>query len=116
LDWLEEKTTGCAHTILVNSHFTFGVFRSTFKSIKKQPKVVYPSINTVFFDNIETIQLKDLIGVENCKYILSINRFERKKNLGLAIHSLNLLSDKQIKLVLAGGYDPLNTENIEYFL
>jgi len=26
-----------------------------------------------------------------------------------------LLSDKKIKLVLAGGYDPLNSENIEYF-
>ncbi|XP_026804118.1 alpha-1,3/1,6-mannosyltransferase ALG2 [Rhopalosiphum maidis] len=115
LDWLEEKTTGCAHTILVNSHFTLDVFKRTFKSIKTVPTVVYPSINTEFFDNTETIQVKDLIDVDNCKYILSINRYERKKNLSLAIHSFNLLSDKKIKLVLAGGYDPLNSENIEYF-
>uniref|UniRef100_A0A2S2P9P1 Alpha-1,3/1,6-mannosyltransferase ALG2 n=1 Tax=Schizaphis graminum TaxID=13262 RepID=A0A2S2P9P1_SCHGA len=115
LDWLEEKTTGCAHTILVNSHFTLSVFKRTFKSIKTVPIVVYPSINTEFFDNTETIQVKDLIDVDNYKYILSINRYERKKNLGLAIHSFNLLSDKKIKLVLAGGYDPLNSENIEYF-
>ncbi|KAL4141851.1 hypothetical protein QTP88_004407 [Uroleucon formosanum] len=115
LDWLEEKTTACADMILVNSNFTLDVFRSTFKSIKTLPIVVYPSINTVFFDNTETIQLKELMYLENCKYILSINRFERKKNLDLAIHSLNLLSDKKIKLVLAGGYDPLNLENIEYF-
>jgi len=59
--------------------------------------------------------LKDIIDVDDCKYILSINRFERKKNLDLAIHSFNLLSDKKLKLVLAGGYDPLNLENIEYF-
>jgi len=55
------------------------------------------------------------MDVENCKYILSINRFERKKNLDLAIDSFNLIPDKKIKLVLAGGYDPLNLENIEYF-
>lgn len=115
LDWLEEKTTACAHTILVNSRFTLGVFGKTFKSIKTLPTVVYPSINTEFFDNTETVQLKDIIDVDDCKYILSVNRFERKKNLDLAIHSFNLLSDKKIKLVLAGGYDPLNLENIEYF-
>lgn len=115
LDWLEEKTTACAHTILVNSRFTLGVFGKTFKSIKILPTVVYPSINTEFFDNTESVQLKDIIDVDDCKYILSINRFERKKNLDLAIHSFNLLSDKKIKLVLAGGYDPLNLENIEYF-
>lgn len=115
LDWLEEKTTACAHIILVNSRFTLGVFGRTFTSIKTLPTVVYPSINTEFFDNTETVQLKDIIDVDDCKYILSINRFERKKNLDLAIHSFNLLSDKKLKLVLAGGYDPLNLENIEYF-
>lgn len=115
LDWVEEKTTGCADVILVNSYFTLGVFKNTFKSIKKLPEVVYPSINTVNFDNTKTILLKDIIDVESCTFLLSINRFERKKNLDLAIHSLSLLSDKKIKLILAGGYDPLNLENIEYF-
>lgn len=115
LDWLEEKTTACAHMILVNSNFTLGVFRKTFKSIKTLPTVVYPSINTAVFDKTETIPLNDLVNLESCKFILSINRFERKKNLSLAIHSFNILSDKKIKLVLAGGYDPLNLENIDYF-
>lgn len=115
LDWLEERTTACAHTILVNSHFTLGVFASTFKSIKKLPQVVYPSINTAVFDNTETIELKDIIDEDLSTYILSVNRFERKKDLCLAILSLNLLADKKIKLVLAGGYDPFNVENIEYF-
>lgn len=115
LDWLEEKTTMGADIILVNSYFTLNVFKNTFKSIKKLPEVVYPSINTTFFDNTETIHLKDIINIKNCKFLLSVNRFERKKNLGLAIHSLSLLSDNNIKLVLAGGYDPLNVENIEYF-
>lgn len=115
LDWLEEKTTMCADLILVNSYFTLSVFKNTFKKIEKIPMVLYPSINTSFFDNTETIQLNDIIDINNSKFILSVNRFERKKNLGLAIHSLSLLSDKNIKLILAGGYDPLNLENIEYF-
>lgn len=115
LDWLEEKTTMCADAILVNSSFTLGVFQNTFKSIKKTPEVVYPSINTEFFDNTETLDLNDIIDIGGCKFILSINRFERKKNLGLAIHCLSLLPDKTIKLIIAGGYDPLNLENIEYF-
>lgn len=115
LDWVEEMTTACADMILVNSFFTLSVFKSTFKSIKKLPEVVYPSINTASFDNTKTIDLKDTINTESDSFLLSINRFERKKNLSLAIHSLSLLSDKKIKLILAGGYDPINLENIEYF-
>lgn len=116
LDWLEERTTACADSILVNSYFTLGVFKTTFKSVEKLPEVVYPSINTAFFDNTKTVDLDDIIDVQSCKFILSINRFERKKNLELAIQSLSLLPEKNIKLVLAGGYDPFNLENIEYFL
>lgn len=115
LDWLEEITTSCADVILVNSNFTLRVFRKTFKSIEILPDVLYPSINTSFFDNTKTLHLNDVVDTNNCKFILSINRFERKKNLGLAICCLNLLSDKKIKLLIAGGYDPLNLENIEYF-
>jgi len=53
------------------------------------------------------------------KIILSINRFERKKNIALAIESFASLSDQIRKtssalLVIAGGHDPRNTENIAY--
>ena len=54
----------------------------------------------------------------------SINRFERKKNLGLAIEALESLlaanagsaaaGVQHVHLVLAGGYDHLNTENVEH--
>jgi len=51
--------------------------------------------------------------------ILSINRYERKKNIALAIESYSSLSkDLRSKssslLVIAGGHDPRNIENIEY--
>lgn len=115
LDWLEEYTMRKADRILVNSRFTLGVFMNTFPSINKQPDVVYPSINSDLYAAIETVPLEDILNGENCTFLLSINRFERKKSLDLAIRCLNLLHDKTVKLIVAGGYDPLNRENIEYF-
>ncbi|KAF1775579.1 Myotubularin family [Phytophthora cactorum] len=54
---------------------------------------------------------------------VSLNRFERKKNVALAIEALvelrtRLPSDEfqRVKLIVAGGYDPLNTENKEHLI
>ena len=49
--------------------------------------------------------------------LLSINRFERKKDVGLAIRAFAKLDETtqcKAKLVIAGGYDPRVRENIEY--
>ena len=53
---------------------------------------------------------------------LSINRFERKKNIALAVQALAVLRQtlpedtfKRVHLVVAGGYDPRVKENVEYF-
>ena len=50
-----------------------------------------------------------------------MNRFERKKNVGLAIEALAkvrpLISESQfdkLHVVIAGGYDPRVTENVEH--
>ena len=47
---------------------------------------------------------------------LSLNRFERKKNIPLAVRSLALLGENGGNLVLAGGFDPRNSENREHFV
>jgi alpha-1,3/alpha-1,6-mannosyltransferase len=53
--------------------------------------------------------------------ILSLNRFERKKNVKLALETLAYLKNidpqvtQNITLVIAGGYDPRVTENVEHF-
>ncbi len=60
---------------------------------------------------------------ENEKTInfLSINRFERKKDLALAIHAFAYLrkslnsNSKPIHLYVIGGYDERLRENVEYF-
>lgn len=121
LNYIEEVTTAKADAILVNSKFTSRIFHETFKSIEKSPDVLYPSLVTKNFDvDID----KDLKGVVEDKstLLLSINRFERKKNLELALRTLTALKSKlndkewnDVQLAMIGGYDPKNSENIEHF-
>jgi len=53
--------------------------------------------------------------------ISSLNRYERKKNINLAIESFAYFKEKNRKasedsiLVVAGGYDPRLAENVEHY-
>ncbi|XP_022087728.1 alpha-1,3/1,6-mannosyltransferase ALG2-like [Acanthaster planci] len=123
IDWLEERTTGMAHCVLVNSSFTAKTFAKTFPSLGHiQPDVLYPSLNFSAFDSPVEAP-KDLLPPNVDILFLSINRFERKKNLGLAIEALGKLLEKlphedrkRVHLVMAGGYDERVTENREHYL
>ncbi|MEM7363482.1 MAG: hypothetical protein AAF525_05625, partial [Pseudomonadota bacterium] len=95
IDWLEERTTGMAHVVMVNSEFTAGVFRDTFATLRDAvaPTVLYPSLNTKQFDEFkagfgEEEEEKDAGGVFT---FLSINRYERKKNLKLAFEAFGMV-------------------------
>src|SRR5688572_26477092 len=57
------------------------------------------------------------------KFILSINRFERKKNIALAIYAFAKLRDdnlascdqfNNLRLIIAGGYDHRVQENVNH--
>ena len=50
------------------------------------------------------------------KLLLSINRYERKKDIGLAIKALSEVkaSFGDARLIVAGGYDPRVSENTEH--
>lgn len=122
LDYIEEKTTGMADKILVNSNFTAQVFRDTFPSLNhKELKVIYPSINIEKFlrplTNSET-QIK----FKASTVFLSLNRYERKKNISLAIEAMvclrKSLAPKEfdgVLLIIAGGYDERVEENKIHF-
>ncbi|XP_020593963.1 alpha-1,3/1,6-mannosyltransferase ALG2 isoform X2 [Phalaenopsis equestris] len=112
IDLLEEKTTGMANLILVNSKFTKSTFATTFQGLHLrgiEPAVLYPAVNVEQFSG-------------QCSYkpnFLSINRFERKKNLQLAISAFALLSSSgtnscEATLTIAGGFDRRLKENVEY--
>ncbi|GAV30064.1 hypothetical protein PMKS-003570 [Pichia membranifaciens] len=83
-------------------------------------KVVYPCVSTdetTFTPSSESLEIIDkLLG--NNTYFLSINRFEKKKNIELAIQSfasyISNTSDDSQSVVISGGYDPRVSENVEY--
>jgi alpha-1,3/alpha-1,6-mannosyltransferase len=110
LDRLEELTTGMADRVLVNSRFTASVFRRTFPHLHtRTPEVVYPGVDCDRYASISASQPGEK---EETLTLLSINRYERKKNLGLAIDALALLRERvaaevftRVRLIIAGGYD-----------
>ncbi|KAL7840497.1 hypothetical protein AOLI_G00258200 [Acnodon oligacanthus] len=94
IDRLEELTTGMADRIVVNSKFTAEVEED----------------------------LSGLVPEGRCVLFLSINRYERKKNLPLALQALATLKDSissrqwdQVHLVMAGGYDERVAENVHHY-
>ncbi|KAG8572238.1 hypothetical protein GDO81_011988 [Engystomops pustulosus] len=123
IDWLEEKTTGMADCILVNSQYTAKIFTETFTSLSHiKPDVLYPSLNVSNFQSCNFEGLAELVPTKRKFVFLSINRYERKKNLNLALESLCLLREKvslqdweKIHLILAGGYDARISENVEHY-
>ncbi|KAM6500981.1 glycosyltransferase family 4 protein [Amanita muscaria] len=119
MDWLEEVTTRQADVILSNSKFTARVFKSYFKSINHHPRVVYPGINLSAYQADVDPSHPDLVSViSDQPTLLSLNRFEKKKNVALAINAFALLLRKtrieyrNLRLVIAGGYDPRLEDNV----
>ncbi|CAH4034765.1 unnamed protein product [Pieris brassicae] len=124
LNWLEELTTAQADKVLVNSKYTARVYKDAFQKIKDVPDICYPSINTEFFKNTTPKSLKEVVPVGTDKFLfLSINRYERKKNLQLALRAFEQLRHMlceedwyRVHLIMAGGFDPINLENMEHFI
>ncbi|WP_028320867.1 glycosyltransferase [Desulfatiglans anilini] len=109
-----------ADQILVNSEFTAKVFRDTFQGLKyPEPSVVYPGVPVERFASGSPPRLEGLMQLEpDDLFILSLNRFDPRKNLGLAIESLDCLRQEigpetfsHMWLVMAGGYDESLPEN-----
>lgn len=99
LDTLEEVTTACARCIVVNSAFTQKVFEDNFPIIRKvckkyKPEILYPAIDEKSFamrpSYTETIS--ELLGKQISKdtvILASLNRYERKKDINLALLAFN---------------------------
>jgi len=165
LDTLEEVCMGCADVIMVNSKFTEAVFRASFALLGKdvQPLVVYPTLDppavrqgtpgsVAGADEVSGAELPYLHAVvgNNQRFetgqtrtrthvFVSLNRYERKKKVELALEALhelaalytvaastgaefpkapngNAAAKDRFIVVIAGGYDDAVDENIEYLL
>lgn len=109
-DWFEEWTTGWADKVVVNLNFTRGVFTKTFSQVG-QLEVIYPCINEA------DAEAEDLADFFKLDIYLLINRFERKKNIELAIRAFATFrktEPRRVRLVCAGGWDARVMENVQY--
>ncbi|TBU24796.1 mannosyltransferase [Dichomitus squalens] len=125
MDFLEEVTTKQADTILANSNFTVSVFKRHMLSIAKTPRVVYPGINFDAYAPPDAAQRADpdIAQIASDRpTLLSVNRFEQKKNGVLAIQSFALLRKRLVATtddslrslrLSAGGYDPRLLDNVK---
>ena len=126
-DLLEEACTGCASIVLVNSDYTAAIYAAAFNFLRPIRQLVGASLPTVLHPSIDlkangpmpwpTVALDaDAPPLT----LVSINRFERKKALELALHALRHLRStpgrpQSVRLVLAGGFDHRLKENVEYY-
>ncbi|KAJ9130397.1 Glycosyltransferase family 4 protein [Pleurostoma richardsiae] len=120
-DALEEFSMGFADAIAVNSRFTKGIVTKTWPKLvgSRDLKVVYPCVDTRPKKNDGNTGEEEgpPLVWRDMKIILSINRFERKKDIALAIKAYaGLPKEKRqgVRLVIAGGYDNRVTENVDY--
>ena len=129
LNALEEISTGLADRILVNSGYTQSIFKDTFRKLDRRgvvPEVLYPAVSipsdTALADmktSWKSLLPENAVALlEQRTVFLSINRFERKKNIGLAIRALSLVKPDegtmQPGLIVAGGYDVRLAENVQH--
>lgn len=119
LDSVEETTMGLADLLVVNSNFTKSMIQSTFSSLVNKPiQVLYPAIACCPPETIDHVSAPK----SNKSPIVSLNRYERKKNIQLLLQAYALLEKEDgipnapppPPLIIAGGYDVHNVENVEY--
>ena len=101
---VEAWSTASADGIVVNSNFTGGVVKNVFPRLKSRNlKVVYPCVDVSPAKDDAAGNKKSLWPDK--KVILSINRFEKKKDIALAIKAFARLDEddrKDALLVIAG--------------
>ncbi|TDZ31689.1 Alpha-1,3/1,6-mannosyltransferase alg-2 [Colletotrichum spinosum] len=115
-DWVEQWSMGFADEIAVNSGFTQGVATKAWPKLaqRKQFKVVYPCVDV---EPKKSEKAADDAVWTDKNIILSINRFERKKDIALAVKAFAALPEAKrqgTRLVIAGGYDLRSAENFSY--
>ena len=114
LDRWEARALDGADRVLVNSAYTAGVYRNTFRGARLAPEVLHPAIDV----DAHTARADTEPGA--CDTIVAISRFDPGKNLGLAVEAYaelrtRLSADRfaATRLVIAGGYDVRLSESRE---
>jgi alpha-1,3/alpha-1,6-mannosyltransferase len=115
-DWFEGWSMSASDRIVVNSKFTKSVASRVWPALSESLGVIYPCVN-IQETKLPVEPDEKPLWDGRFKILLSINRFERKKDVGLAIRAYQNLSPdarKDTRLIIAGGYDQRVSENVEY--
>lgn len=119
-DFIEGFSTGCSDNIVVNSSYTKSIFKATFQNLSHlDPEIVYPCVPlTLQVDPKAIEEVDSFFGPY--EFFISINRFDKPKNIELAIESFKIFLDNNpntnVKLVVAGGFDSRNWKNVHYLI
>ncbi len=113
IDWSERVAMGMAHLVIANSRFTASMVGRTFPRLGP-PRVLYPGVDVARGAH------NGRAAHDESTMLLVINRYDRRKNTGLAIEALAGLESRlppevfrRVQLVIAGGFDDLSPQNHE---
>ncbi|KXJ86636.1 UDP-Glycosyltransferase/glycogen phosphorylase [Microdochium bolleyi] len=117
-DMWEQWSMSYADSIAVNSDFTKSIVAKTWPDLARHKDLitVYPCVDTQPKQTTVNDKSEEPLW-KGKRFLLSINRFERKKDIELAVKAFAKLQESQrkgVRLVLAGGYDNRVVENVEY--
>lgn len=105
--------------VVANSKFSRGVVRQVFGSDKLgDVEVVYPCVDTDVKSQPSVTTSADALWGGR-KILLSINRFERKKDMALAIRAYHGLGEEKrqgTRLVIAGEYSNIESQMVYFVL
>lgn len=102
-DFLEDWSTSCSDGIVVNSLFTGRVVKQAFPRLRRRKlDCIYPCVDTAIAEGTKREKEPLWPGKQ---VFLSINRFEEKKDIALAIKAFAGLKEeerKSARLIIAG--------------
>lgn len=119
-DWLEGWSIRGADKVVVNSGFTKGVVEGIWPGLgdAQGVSIIYPCVDTQKKKKAEDgNNITDQGMWKGKRILLSINRFEKKKGVALALRAFGGLTPQEratTRLVIAGGYDARVHENAAY--
>lgn len=124
IDALEDISMVWAHKVVCNSSFTRGKVRDSFWILSRvaSVEVLYPPVEDIAASQVVEAHATALAYTGGQPFFVSLNRYERKKDVGLVIRALRHLQSTgtgrlktgHVKVVIAGGYDDNVAENVEY--
>ena len=125
-DAVERRTTAGATLICVNSRFTQDTFNTFMGDTPPPSRVLYPAVSRDLLNRWQgapavrptSPRLAPLWAPDTGPVLLSVNRFERKKNVGILLDAAALFASLEfntpVLVVLAGGFDPTVPDNARY--